>query len=264
MTNFEFGLIVPCFNYGATLPETLRKIVEWRTKKNLNFLLCLVNDGSTDNTGKVLADFQTRNSSWCLAVHSDRNRGKGSAIRKGAAQIPSSVPFLLFTDCDLHYGLEVINERILPSLKSGNSVVILDRSWNQQFHSGSPLRKILSQGFNHLKTILTGVPFEDSQAGLKGFEGNFLRATIPCSRIDGFAFDVELLSIAIKYRFPIDRIAIRMKASAEAPASSVTPRKAMRMFFDLMRIGYARLKRSYAQPYFLERIGKGVYEIQDE
>ena len=264
MKIFDFGLIVPCYNFEKGISQTLEKISAWRSKHSLNFILSLVDDGSSDETRKKMNVFCATAPDWCVVSSSDKNLGKGSAIRIGAQKIPASVPYLLFTDCDLHYGLSIVNERVLPALKGGASVVILDRSWNQQFHANSPLRKLLSHGFNHLKTILTGVPFEDSQAGLKGFDGNFLRSTISHARVNGFAFDVELLSIAIQYRFSIERIPIQIEATPDTQETSVTIRKAFRMFLDLLRIAYARYSGAHANPIFLERIRGQLYQIRKE
>lgn len=262
MGGFEFGLIIPCYNYAPLLPATLQRVAQWRQQSGHRFQLCLVDDGSTDATPLLLEEFRAKNPDWCVTALAERNGGKGAAIRRGAALCDGNTPYLLFTDCDLHYGLSIIQERILPALGEGAEVVILDRSWNRQFHANSPLRKMLSYGFNHLKTILTGVPFEDSQAGMKGFSAPFLRTAAACSQIKGFAFDVELLSIAIQYRFRVDRIPILLANQANDPGTSVTAAKALRMFWDLLRIAGARMAGTYAHPAFLSRIKAQVYEIK--
>ena len=153
---------------------------------------------------------------------------------------------------------------LLPALHAGADLVILDRSWNRQFHQGSALRRFVSYAFNHVKTVLTGVVFEDSQAGMKGFRTDFLKAVIPVAKINGFAFDVELLSIAVQYRFRVEQIPIRRLASHTPEGSSVTLRNAVRMLLDLSRIARARFSNSYSTPYFEERVARQAYEIVDE
>lgn len=264
MGKYEFGLIIPWYQYAAKLPATLEKIAGWRQKHSLNFVLCLVEDNSPEPTSEILENLKTKYGDWCLFHQTGRNKGKGNAIREGATKIQDLTPFLIFTDCDLYYGLDVIKDKILPELRENVDIVILDRSWDSQFHSSSAIRKLLSYSFNHLKTILTGVTFRDSQAGMKGFRTEFLRAVIPVAKINGFAFDVELLSIAQQFRFRVERIPIRRLVSGPADESSVTLLKAFRMIWDLLRIARARYSRAYATPFFLERVTSQLYEIRDE
>ena len=264
MGQFEFGLIVPWFQFADRLPASLEKIAGWRLKHKLNFVLCLVEDCSPDSTPALIESLKAKYGDWCVFHRTSRNKGKGNAIREGAEKIQDHCPFLVFTDCDLYYGLDVIHERILPELRQGADVVILDRSWDKQFHASSALRKFLSYSFNHLKTILTGVTFQDSQAGMKGFRTEFFRGVIPIAKINGFAFDVELLSIALQFRFRVERIPIRRLESGPADESSVTLSNAFRMMWDLSRIARARYSRAYATPFFLERVTRQLYEIKDE
>lgn len=260
----DFGLIIPCYNFAAGLPLSVERIAQWRAEHSLHFVLCLVDDSSTDGTYAVMESLREKYGDWCTIHRTSRNKGKGNAIREGAEKLISSSEFLLFTDCDLYYGLHVIHDRILPALKDGADAVILDRSWNRQFHASSPLRKFLSYSFNHMKTILTGVTLEDSQAGMKGFRTEFLRAVIPVAKINGFAFDVEILSIALQYRFRVERIPIRRLQTGPADESSITLKNAFRMLWDLTRIARARFSGAYSTPYFLNRISSQIYEIRPE
>jgi len=264
MTQYDFGLIIPWYKFAAGLPSTMEKIARWRSENKLHFVLCLVDDGSPDSTPALIEELRRKSGDWCIFHRTSRNKGKGNAIREGAEKIATLTPYLVFTDCDLFYGLNVIQDRILPSLREGADAVILDRSWSRQFHSSSPLRKFLSYSFNHLKTILTGVTFEDSQAGMKGFRTEFFQSVIPVAKINGFAFDVEILSIALQYRFRVERVPIRRHVTGEESGTSITLGNAFRMIWDLSRIARARYSGAYSSAFFLERVGKQIYEIREE
>jgi dolichyl-phosphate beta-glucosyltransferase len=261
MTTFEIGLVLPCYNYESGLPGSLQRVKEWRQRCGLRIALCIVDDGSSDKSVLVAQEFQAKNPDWCQVVAVGSNRGKGHAIRQGVRALDESIPFIFFTDGDLHYGLNVISDRMLPMLKAGADLVVLDRSWNRQFHAGSSLRKMLSHLFMHLKTVLTGVTLDDSQAGMKGFRGDFIRGAQGLTRIDGFAFDVELLSIAIRHRFRIEQVPILITGASVQEGSSMTPRKALRMLWDLLRIAAGRFSGHYTSDYFHRRISGQVYEI---
>lgn len=264
MRNFEFSLIIPTFNYAAGINRTLERVLAWKKEHSLNFFLCLVDDGSTDNTIEILEKFQKENSDWCSLLALKKNKGKGNAIREACQLAATKAKYTIFTDCDLYYGLNIINERVLPGLKEGADLVMLDRSWNKQFHSSSIIRKFLSHSFTHLKTILTAVPFEDSQAGLKGFTSEFILSTLPITKINGFAFDVEILSIAILFRFRVERIPILLNSDQPPEKTSITPGKAIKMLIDLFRIATLRYSGKYQADAFYKRIEKSVYEIKKE
>ena len=264
MSQYDFSLIIPCYNFSAGIQKTLDRVLDWKNNKSLNFFLCLVDDGSTDDTLKFLQRFQKENPAWCKIHEIKINKGKGNAIREAAKICAPMAKYTIFTDCDLYYGLHIIHERILPSLKNDADLVMLDRSWSKQFHSSSMIRKFLSHCFTHLKTILTAVPFEDSQAGLKGFTSEFISSTIPITKVNGFAFDVEILSIAILFRYRVERIPILLNSDQPPEKTSITATKAVKMLLDLFHIAISRYSGAYYSKSFENRIHKSIYEIKKE
>jgi glycosyltransferase involved in cell wall biosynthesis len=264
MSGFEFGLVVPCYNFEKNLEASLKQILDWRSVHSLHFILCLVDDGSSDETPKIAARFQEKHADWVRFTALPKNSGKGFAVREGTKLLVKLAPFIFFTDCDLYYGLDLIPERMVPMLRDGADIVMLDRSWDKQFHAESLTRKFLSHAFNHLKTILTAVPFEDSQAGMKGFRSEFIEASLPLAKINGFAFDVELLSMALLSRFRVERVPIRLLHEQTKAPSSVNFRRASRMLIDLLRIAKHRFSCSYTCAFFQERISKQMYLIRDQ
>lgn len=261
--SFDLGLILPCYNYEAGLSRSLEEISSWRDRSGLRVALCIADDGSSDRSAKVAGEFQQRNKEWCFLIAGKENRGKGHAVRMGGEALKGLAPYVFFTDADLHYGLKIISDRLLPELRAGADVVLVDRSWSRQFHASSPLRKLLSYSFMHLKAIMASMPLEDSQAGLKGFRASFFDEALSLAKIDGFAFDVEILSIAIQSRSRIRQVPILITGSREIEGSSMTPRKAARMFWDLLAIALRRYRGGYESAVFRQRISDQVYEIKE-
>src|SRR5439155_775550 len=67
------------------------------------------------------------------------------------------------------------------------------------------------------RVVLTG-RFRDTQCGLKGFRADAARVLFSHARIDGFAFDVELLHLAERYGLSITEVPVALRSS---PGSSV-------------------------------------------
>src|SRR5947199_10860228 len=63
--------------------------------------------------------------------------------------------------------------------------------------------------FNLLVRVVTGLPFWDTQCGFKAFRIDACRPILEAARLDGFAFDVELLYLAQRARLRIREIPVR-------------------------------------------------------
>ena len=75
---FSISIIIPVYNEEETLLKVLEKYNP--LKKNINFELIIVNDGSNDNTKKII---NNNSSMFNKVVHLSKNQGKGKAIREG-------------------------------------------------------------------------------------------------------------------------------------------------------------------------------------
>ncbi len=63
--------------------------------------------------------------------------------------------------------------------------------------------------FNLLVRVATGLPFWDTQCGFKAFRLDVCRPILEAARIDGFAFDVELLYLAQRAGLRLREIPVR-------------------------------------------------------
>ena len=92
-----FSIIVPVFNEEKTILEILKNL------KNLNFSnfkkeIIIVDDGSTDNTKKILNENKEMYDSLFL---NDFNKGKGAAVILGLKNSKGS--YVVIQDADLEY-----------------------------------------------------------------------------------------------------------------------------------------------------------------
>ena len=93
-------------------------------------------------------------------------------------------------------------------------------------------------------TIVTA-NFFDTQCGLKGFRGEIADFIFNHARINGFAFDVEVLYIALKQNFEIKRIPVRLN-NQEKSTVRVLRHGAM-MFIDLFKIKINNVRGYYRE-----------------
>ena len=64
-------------------------------------------------------------------------------------------------------------------------------------------RKIASWGYYFIVKALFGMPYSDTQTGIKLFKREVLEKVLPLTSIDKFAFDVEVLLIAHRLGYKI-------------------------------------------------------------
>jgi dolichyl-phosphate beta-glucosyltransferase len=74
----------------------------------------------------------------------------------------------------------------------------------------------------------------DTQCGFKLFRGDVGREIFRLSRIGGFAIDVELIYLLLKYRLDIKRIPVRLERNA--PSSVRVMRDSAAAFRDIATI----------------------------
>lgn len=256
------GLIIPCYNFSSGIEKTCERVKAWREKQSSDWTVYVVDDGSSDDTPARIKAFAEANP-WCRLLTHERNKGKGAAVQTGFKAASPLCEAIIFTDCDLHYGLDIIGERFLPALTE-NDIVILDRSWTTAPRAGSLLRRLTSFLFNRFVSVLTGVNFRDTQAGLKGFRTKTCASIFERCRLPGFTFDVEVLSIALYYRLRIQQIPILFAAGYAFPKHSTISvlKSSAVMFRDLFSIYFNWKRHAYDDPALKSRIDQAVYTIK--
>jgi hypothetical protein len=94
-------------------------------------------------------------------------------------------------------------------------------------------RKILSECFNALVRLLTGVPLRDTQSGLKAMKKSAFVNIFPRLAVKRYAFDVELLAVANLYGLKVIEMPVDIKLDAK-----FKPSEMCHMFLDLLGIAY--------------------------
>ena len=144
------------------------------------------------------------------------------------AFLRAEADFLIFIDGDLAYSFDHITP-LLQSLKK-HDIVIGSRSLTPQPREGSSARRaFLGWAFNRLACLLFGFDYPDTQAGLKGFTAEAAQKLFSRQKIDGFAFDAELLYLAKKLGLSVDQVPAQVSGQHTYKTSQV------KLIFDSLR-----------------------------
>ena len=225
------AIIIPAYNEERRLPPTLEKISAWLRDRTLPAEILVVDDGSTDATTRVVAEFSARLPGLRL-VSNGRNYGKGYSVRHG--MLEARAPIGLFTDADLSAPIEEA-DKLLAALETAD-VAFGSRAVNRKLISvhQSPFREVAGILFNKVVQLVLWIPFVDTQCGFKAFRLERARILFEQQRIERFGFDPELLFLAQRHGLRAVEIPVRW---AHDPHTKVNVyRDSLLMLLDLFFI----------------------------
>jgi dolichyl-phosphate beta-glucosyltransferase len=204
-----FSAVIPCFNEAARIGQTLRVTLDYLAGNAPESELILVNDGSTDATATNARGALAKAKIETRLLENFPNRGKGAAVRKGLLAAQKRIG--LFFDADLSTPLEEIPKVIEPIANDDVDVAFGSRALDRGLigiHQPWK-REQAGRAFNLLVRLATGLPFWDTQCGFKAFRLDVCRPILDAARVNGFAFDVELLYLAQHAGLRIREIPVR-------------------------------------------------------
>ena len=230
-------VVVPAYceadRIGATVARLDAALVD------VDHEIVVVDDGSPDETAAAADTAGAR------VVRLDHNRGKGAAVRAGVLAARGRT--IAFTDADLAYDPEQVR-RLLLAVEEGWDVAVGNR-WHRDSESvGRPstVRRLSSRLFNVLTaTVLLG-QYRDTQCGCKAFRSDAATLVFGRARLDGFAFDVEVLHLIERFRLSLVEVPVRVSETGSSTVRVVAAAAAM--VRDLFRIRRWSAEGRYDQP----------------
>ena len=194
-------------------------------------------DGSTDDCADIVrreaAALCADDGVGVKVVGYRDNRGKGSAVRTAFAA--STGDIVMYTDCDLAYGTDVIGDAVALLKNTDDDILIGSRNVSQDGYEGYTFfRKLASKTYIAVLNLFAGFKLSDSQCGFKLFRGDVGRRIFSMCETDGFAFDQEALMIATKMKLAIGEYPVKI---VNHRASKVRVlRDSLKMLRDLRKI----------------------------
>jgi dolichyl-phosphate beta-glucosyltransferase len=200
------SIVVPAHNEARRLPRTLPRMIEYAKSLDESVEILVVDDGSTDDTAGIAASIG-KAQGVVTVLRSDRNRGKGAAVRRG--MLAARLGHVLFTDVDLSTPIEEA-AKLRAALTGGADVAIGSRrvvGSDVQVHQPW-LRELAGRTFSGLVSLLLLPGVRDSQCGFKAFRRSAARALFDRQRLEGFGFDAEVLWLARQLGYRVAEVPI--------------------------------------------------------
>lgn len=200
-TNCSISLVVPAYQEEKRIGLTIQKLSEYLSVNHPGAELIVVCDGCTDGSAAVArATFAAPNCTLKV-LELPENQGKGAAVKAG--MLEAAGDYLLFTDADLSFPPEILEE-FLSKLVEGADVVIAQRKKETTYPTFG--RRLLGSTSRFLvgHFILPGI--KDSQAGYKAFSRKAAKDLFNALQIKRFLFDLEILVMAVHKNYKIELV----------------------------------------------------------
>lgn len=196
----KVSLIVPCYNEEEGLPNlfsTLDKL-SLMLKENYQTEIILIDDGSQDNTLKLLQDY-SRGKEMVKVLRHDENRGLGAALKTGFANAAGDI--MVTFDSDLTYN--PLETPKLLDLMGETTDIVSGSPYHPQGRREdvSPLRVFLSRGLSKIYRVVLHSNIYSFSGMFRAYRSTSLKK-IPFEAND-FLATTEILVKAIRRGFEI-------------------------------------------------------------
>jgi glycosyltransferase involved in cell wall biosynthesis len=185
--NFSPVVVAPSYNNAQTLGDILHRL------EALDLPVIVVDDGSTDNTAQLLANWAQSQSSDRRVLSHPHNRGKAAALRTAFGFAHSAgFTHAVTIDTDGQLAPEDIPPLLDRAKRRPDALIIGVRDTTSQ---GYPAMNRLGRwASNTLVWMESGVHVVDSQCGLRVYPLEF--ATSAKCRSEYFGFETEIITQA--------------------------------------------------------------------
>jgi glycosyltransferase involved in cell wall biosynthesis len=214
----DLSIIVPAYNEEHRLPPTLAHLHRFLQTMPLRYEIVVVDDGSKDDTCGVVERCGLPN---VRLVRQIPNRGKGAAVRRGMLEALGQIRVMC--DADGSMPPEQLPKLLAPIINCQASISIGSRyADGAKTDVKQPFYRVLwSRLANRViqRSLVPGV--RDTQCGFKAFTAEAALDLFRVARIDGWAFDLEVLALAKRRDFTIAEVGVEWKDDNRSRVSPV-------------------------------------------
>jgi len=184
------SIIIPVYNEEAFIKKTIEKVLK-ADSLELKKEIIVVEDGSTDDTTKILKRIQKKYGMLITVIFKRHNEGKGEALKTGF--LNSSGDIVLIQDSDLEYNPDDYPLLLEPFIKNDADVV-----YGSRFISNRPHRVLYYWHYvanlflTMLSNMFTLLNLTDMETGFKVFKGKLIRQIAPELKSKKFGFEPEI------------------------------------------------------------------------
>ncbi|MGB9669232.1 MAG: glycosyltransferase family 2 protein [Anaerolineales bacterium] len=221
----KISVVIPVYNEKNTIEEILKRVED----TNIPSEIVVVDDGSSDGTREILAQYQNKNP-YQIIFH-QKNQGKGAAVNTGIRAASGDV--IIIQDADLEYDPQEYPNLLKPLVEGKADVV-----YGSRFLGGAR-RPILFWNMvaNKILTLVTNILYNniltDMETGYKVFRREIVQdMTIRARRFD---FEPEFTAKILKRKVRIFEVPISFNPRDYTEGKKIKMRDAFEAMWTLFK-----------------------------
>jgi glycosyltransferase involved in cell wall biosynthesis len=225
VNNVSISVFFPCYNEQDNITSVIEKALEVLEKLNADFEIIIIDDGSSDGTGRIADEFAGRNNR-VKAVHHRTNLGYGAALQSGFKAATKELVF--YTDGDGQFD---INE--MPPLLG-----LMDKydivSCYRLNRKDSLVRKINGWCWTKLVCLLFGFKIRDIDCAFKLYKREIFDNIKLVST--GALIDAEILARAVRKGYRVVQEGVHHYPRTAGTQTGANFRVILRAFQELFKL----------------------------
>ena len=163
------SIVIPLFNEHESLPELTKWIDEVMQKNGFNYEVVYVDDGSTDDSWKVIQELKQKYAQ-IRALRFRRNYGKSAGLNRGFDAANGDI--VITMDADLQDSPEEIPELVRMITEDGFDLV---SGWKKKRFD--PITKTVpTKLYNWAARRMSGIKLHDFNCGLKAYKQDVVKS----------------------------------------------------------------------------------------
>ena len=166
----DISLVIPLYNEEESLPELSEWISRVMAAHNFSFEIIYVDDGSTDNSWKVIEELRSKNLN-IKGIKFQRNYGKSAGLNEGFRNASGNV--VITMDADLQDSPDEIPELRRMIMEDGFDIV---SGWKKKRYDSTLTKNIPSRFFNAVTRKASGIMLHDFNCGLKAYKNKVVKS----------------------------------------------------------------------------------------
>ncbi len=218
----SISVFFPCYNEQENVGRTTEKAIVVLEKLNADFEVIIVDDGSSDDTGRIAAELADRDDR-VKVVHHPRNLGYGAALQSGFEAATKELVF--YTDGDGQFDIGEMPP--LLELIAQYDIVSAYRLNRQD----SIIRRINGWCWTKLVCLLFGLKVRDIDCAFKLYKREIFD-NIELSST-GALIDTEILARAARKGYRITQKGVHHYPRTAGEQSGANPAVILRAFKEL-------------------------------
>ena len=160
----DLSIIVPLLNEAESIPELFAWIGRVMKQNNFSYEVIFVDDGSTDDSWKIIEELKADNPEIVKGIKFRRNYGKSPALFCGFNMAQGDI--VVTMDADLQDSPEEVPEMVRMIREDGFDLV---SGWKKKRYDGKFSKNIPSKIYNWTARKVTGIKLHDMNCGLKAY-----------------------------------------------------------------------------------------------